>query len=168
MKSNLLKAAIAGFTVLSLAVMTIAVAPNASAQTNDTTTATPDTSGTTGGTTTIVPVPVSSGLGGLGGNSSLGNLFVLSQLFNSSGSGAIPGVKTKNLGDLLVLSQLFGGTGGTSYGGSTGSILGSGGGDIGNLFLLNRLFATQSGHSSVFSGSSGNLGDYIILNSLFR
>lgn len=73
----------------------------------------------------------------------LGNLFVLDQLFGTTGSSVSTGLfgaskgGTSNLGDLIILNQIFGGNAG---------FLGvSGGNNLGRLFVLDHLFGGTSG-----------------------
>lgn len=157
--SKTLKATFAGLSALALLAGIVVV----KAQTFDTETTTDGQQNQNqgGGGTTIVPVPVRTGM-------DLGDLIIYDQLFNSTNP--IGDVRVRNFGDLVILSELFGGGGyslGTGGGLGYGS-LGSGGRDIGDLYLLDRLFASQPGQPGIFSGQRGNLGDLIILDNLFR
>jgi hypothetical protein len=69
-----------------------------------------------------------------------------------------------SLGNMVVLDQLFSGT--NTIGGASAS-------SLGDLFVLNSLFGSGSGASSVLSNTSktgikaNNIGDLFVLNRLF-
>lgn len=117
------------------------------------------------------------------GDSNLGDLFILSELFDD-GNGMF-GNGDRNLGDLIILNELFGGDNGDGifnggdgnnlgdliildelFGDSNGIFGGTGNRNLGDLFILNELFGDDGG--GIFDGNGGsNLGDLIILDELF-